>query len=161
MADLHSYQPNRFISEEKNQLDLRGQHFHLLPFGSGRRGCPGTSPALQVVQTTLATLIQCFKWKANGEERTVDMEEGPRLTLPRAHPLISVPVTRLSTRLDSTEFDVYILHLRFQTLFFFSYALTVISHEFIVQKTKNTVHVMFTGPTILFTQLKIILLQCF
>ena len=161
MADLHSYQPNRFISEEKNQLDLRGQHFHLLPFGSGRRGCPGTSPALQVVQTTLATLIQCFKWKVNGEERTVDMEEGPPLTLPRAHPLISVPVTRLSTRLDSTEFDVYILHLRFLTLFFFSYALTVISHEFIVQKTKNTVHVMFTGPTILFTQLKIILLQCF
>ena len=107
MADLHSYQPNRFISEEKNQLDVRGQHFHLLPFGSGRRGCPGTSLALQVVQTTLATLIQCFKWKANGEERTVDMEEGPRLTLPRAHPLISVPVTRLSTRLDSTEFDVY------------------------------------------------------
>ena len=119
MADLHSYQPNRFISEEKNQLDVRGQHFHLLPFGSGRRGCPGTSLALQVVQTTLATLIQCFKWKANGEERTVDMEEGPRLTLPRAHPLISVPVTRLSTRLDSTEFDVYVLHLRFQTFFFF------------------------------------------
>ena len=119
MADLHSYQPNRFISEEKNQLDLRGQHFHLLPFGSGRRGCPGTSPALQVVQTTLATLIQCFKWKANGEERTVDMEEGPPLTLPRAHPLIYVPVTRLSTRLDSTEFDVYVLHLRFQTFFFF------------------------------------------
>ena len=26
---------------------------------------------------------------------------------------------------------------------------------------KNTVHVMFAGPTTLFTQLKIILLQCF
>ena len=90
------FQPNRFIGEEKNQLDVRVQHFHLLPFGSGRRGCPGTSLALQVVQTTLATLIQCFEWKVSGEEGTVDMEEGPGLTLPRAHPLICVPVTRLN-----------------------------------------------------------------
>ncbi|KAM3732284.1 hypothetical protein ACB098_11G048400 [Castanea mollissima] len=91
------FQPDRFISEEKNQLDVRGQHFHLLPFGSGRRGCPGTSLALQVVQTTLATLIQCFEWKVSGgSEGTVDMEEGPGLTLLKAHPLICVPVTRLN-----------------------------------------------------------------
>ncbi|GMY14148.1 cytochrome P450 93A3-like [Fagus crenata] len=92
------FRPDRFISKEgcgKNQLDVRGQHFHLLPFGSGRRGCPGTSLALQVVQTTLATLIQCFEWKVSGGEGIVDMEEGPGITLPRAHPLICVPVARL------------------------------------------------------------------
>ena len=94
--------PNRFVSEDgsgKSQLDLRGQHFHLLPFGSGRRGCPGTSLALQVVQTSLAAIVQCFDWKV-GDGRntngTVDMEEGLGLTLPRAHPLVCVPVARLS-----------------------------------------------------------------
>ena len=46
-------------------------------------------------------------------------------------------------------------------LFFFPYVWTVISHDFIVQGTKNIVHALFTDPTILFTYLKIILLQCF
>ncbi|KAL2483128.1 Cytochrome [Forsythia ovata] len=93
------FQPERFLNEDGNvkaQLDVRGQHYHLLPFGSGRRGCPGTSLALQVVQTTLAAMIQCFEWKAEGNG-TVDMEEGPGLTLPKAHPLICFPVARLDT----------------------------------------------------------------
>ncbi|XP_074375462.1 cytochrome P450 93A3-like [Apium graveolens] len=99
------FKPERFLmsSEDirngKSQLDVRGQHFHFLPFGSGRRGCPGTTLALQIVQTTLAVLIQCFEWKVRGEgkngENTVNMEEGFGLTLPRAHPLVCVPVARL------------------------------------------------------------------
>ncbi|KAK7285533.1 hypothetical protein RJT34_20307 [Clitoria ternatea] len=92
------FRPERFISEEgsvKGRLDVRGQHFHLIPFGSGRRGCPGTSLALQVVQTNLAAMIQCFEWKVNGGNGTIDMQEKPGLTLSRAHPLICVPVPRL------------------------------------------------------------------
>ncbi|KAK4581655.1 hypothetical protein RGQ29_025010 [Quercus rubra] len=73
------FQPNRLISEE-----------------NGRRGYPRTSLALQVFQTTLATLIQRFEWKVSGGKGTIDMEEGPGLTLPRAHPLICVLVTRLN-----------------------------------------------------------------
>lgn len=94
-----TFSPDRFMSSKgngKSQLDVRGQHFHLLPFGSGRRGCPGTTLALQVVQTTLAAMIQCFEWKVIGGNQTVNMEEGPGLTLPRANPLICIPVTRLN-----------------------------------------------------------------
>ena len=94
------FKPERFLSEDGsgniNQLDVRGQNFHFLPFGSGRRGCPGTTLGLQVVQTTLAAMVQCFEWKVNGKENIVDMEEGPGLTLPRAHPLVCVPLTRLN-----------------------------------------------------------------
>ncbi|XP_008240968.1 PREDICTED: cytochrome P450 93A3-like [Prunus mume] len=95
------FKPERFMTEEgslKSQLDMRGQHFHMLPFGSGRRGCPGTSLALAVVQPTLAAMIQCFEWKLDGGNGSgiVDMEEGPGLTLPRAHPLVCVPVARLN-----------------------------------------------------------------
>jgi len=92
--------PERFLEKEgsgKSQLDVRGQHFHLLPFGSGRRSCPGASLALQVVQTTLASMVQCFDWKVgDGDQFTVDMEEGPGISLPRAHPLVCVPVARFS-----------------------------------------------------------------
>ena len=47
----------------------------------------------------------------------------------------------------------------FQLFFFLAW--TVTSHEFTKQGTKNTVHALFTGLTVLFTHLKIILLQCF
>lgn len=90
--DPLEFRPERFLRENKAHMDVRGQHFQLLPFGSGRRGCPGTSLALQVVQTSLACMVQCFEWRVTGK---VDMEEGPGLTLPRAHPLVCVPVARL------------------------------------------------------------------
>ena len=75
---------------------LRGQHFELIPFGSGRRMCPGTSLALQVVQVNLGVMIQCFDWIVEGGKDKVDMEEKPGLTLARAHPLLCVLSPRLS-----------------------------------------------------------------
>ncbi|XP_020266929.1 cytochrome P450 93A3-like [Asparagus officinalis] len=89
------FKPERFIEIGKG-LDVRGQHFHLLPFGSGRRGCPGTTLALQVTQPMLAAMIQCFDWKVNNGHGMVDMTEGPGFTLPRAKPLICRPVAILS-----------------------------------------------------------------
>ena len=93
------FQPERFLREEGsgsiNYLDVRGQNYQLLPFGSGKRGCPGTSLAMQVVQMSLAAMVQCFEWKVDEKNGLVDMEEGPGMTLPRAHPLICVPVSRL------------------------------------------------------------------
>ncbi|CAL2272541.1 unnamed protein product [Prunus armeniaca] len=92
------FQPERFLAEEgsgKSPLDVRGQHFHFLPFGSGRRICPGTTLSLQVVQATVAAIIQCFDWKVRGGG-SVNMEETPGITVPRAHPLVCVPVARLS-----------------------------------------------------------------
>ncbi|KAK7336615.1 hypothetical protein VNO77_17161 [Canavalia gladiata] len=93
------FRPERFMGEEGNgqsQLDIRGQHYHLIPFGSGRRGCPGTSLALQVLHVNLGAIIQCFEWKVDGGNTTVDMEEKSGITLPRAHPIVCVPVPRLN-----------------------------------------------------------------
>ncbi|XP_038718382.1 3,9-dihydroxypterocarpan 6A-monooxygenase-like [Tripterygium wilfordii] len=99
--DPLEFKPERFMGQEwigkSNMLDVRGQHFHMLPFGAGRRSCPGASLALQFVPTTLAAMIQCFDWKvSDGENGFVDMEEGPGLTLPRANSLVCVPVPRFN-----------------------------------------------------------------
>ncbi|WVY98187.1 hypothetical protein V8G54_030338 [Vigna mungo] len=93
------FKPERFIDEEgKSPLDLKGQHFELLSFGAGRRSCPGASLALQIVPTTLAGMIQCFEWKVGQDGKgVVDMEEGPGMALPRAHPLLCLPVVRFSS----------------------------------------------------------------
>ncbi|ONK70154.1 uncharacterized protein A4U43_C05F30830 [Asparagus officinalis] len=85
------FKPERFTENEKG-VDVRGQHFHVLPFGSGRRGCPGASLALQVVQPMLAAMIQCFDWKVDNGHEMVDMTEGTGLTLLRARPLVCKPV---------------------------------------------------------------------
>lgn len=92
------FRPERFMNETKI-LDVRGQNnFHYLPFGSGRRGCPGISLALQILHTSLAAIIQCFEWKVSGEGNCgkVDMEQGTGVTVPRANPLVCVPVARLN-----------------------------------------------------------------
>ncbi|CAI0386888.1 unnamed protein product, partial [Linum tenue] len=90
------FEPERFMD---GKMDARGQHFEFLPFGSGRRVCPGTTLALHMVHANLAAMIQCFEWKVHGSTKSdgniVDMEEGVGLTIPRAHPLICVPVARL------------------------------------------------------------------
>ncbi|MBA0828677.1 hypothetical protein Goarm_013323, partial [Gossypium armourianum] len=46
--------PERFID---NPIDLKGQHFELLPFGSGRRICPGINMEMTVLELALANLL--------------------------------------------------------------------------------------------------------
>ncbi|KAM0942511.1 putative 3,9-dihydroxypterocarpan 6A-monooxygenase [Dioscorea sansibarensis] len=103
--DPLEFKPERFLlidnsdnnheeeEEEMKMVDFRGQYYHYLPFGSGRRVCPGMNLALQVVQATLAALIQCFEW--GPEKKVMDMAEGIGIVIPRAHPIICVPVSRL------------------------------------------------------------------
>ncbi|KAL8252852.1 hypothetical protein R6Q59_036545 [Mikania micrantha] len=88
------FMPERF---EEKPMDVRGQHFEFLPFGSGRRMCPGTSLGLKMVYATFGAMIQCFEWKAgeDGNLARVDMDEGCGFNLPKANPLVCVPVARL------------------------------------------------------------------
>ncbi|CAL1400611.1 unnamed protein product [Linum trigynum] len=88
--------PDRFV---RSDVDITGQHFQLLPFGSGRRSCPGMPLALRQLPTVLAAMIQCFDWKVKGvdggDAGLVSMDERPGLTVPRAHDLVCIPVARL------------------------------------------------------------------
>ncbi|XP_057843431.2 cytochrome P450 750A1-like [Cryptomeria japonica] len=93
--DAHQFKPERFMGCNK---DVRGQDFDLLPFGAGRRGCPGISMGLSVSELALAQLIHCFDWSVEGE---VDMEEEFGLTFPRKNPLFACPKWRLTTEYPS------------------------------------------------------------
>ncbi|KAA0036260.1 cytochrome P450 CYP736A12-like protein [Cucumis melo var. makuwa] len=57
--DPHKFDPERFIG---SQVDVKGRDFQLIPFGSGRRGCPGMQLGLTLVQFVLAQLVHCFDW---------------------------------------------------------------------------------------------------
>jgi hypothetical protein len=49
----------RFVGSE---VELQGTHFELLPFGVGRRICPGIAMALMNVEFTLANMLCGFDW---------------------------------------------------------------------------------------------------
>ncbi|PIA38367.1 hypothetical protein AQUCO_02800215v1, partial [Aquilegia coerulea] len=80
-------EPMKFNPERFEGIENDG--FKFIPFGSGRRRCPGEGLATRMVGLTLGVLIQCFDWKRVGEEM-VSMREGTGLTLPRATPLVAM-----------------------------------------------------------------------
>ncbi|XP_002974099.2 cytochrome P450 71A1 [Selaginella moellendorffii] len=53
--------PERFAG---TAVDVRGQDFELLPFGSGRRSCPAMTMGLKTAQFAVSSLIHAFDWSA-------------------------------------------------------------------------------------------------
>ncbi|KAK3038180.1 hypothetical protein RJ639_029634, partial [Escallonia herrerae] len=66
------FRPERFLTTHKD-IDLRGQSFELIPFGSGRRVCPGISLGLRILQLTLASLLHGFEFMKPSTE-PIDMK---------------------------------------------------------------------------------------
>jgi cytochrome P450 family 1 subfamily D len=84
--------PEEFRSERfvGSGVDFRGHHFQLIPFGAGRRMCPGVNLAMSVVELALANLVARFDWALpEGEaELELDMEETTGCTARKKAPLV-------------------------------------------------------------------------
>ena len=90
----HQFSPERF---EGSLVDVKGQHFQLLPFGSGRRMCPGMGQGLLVVELTLANLLHSFNWSPMDTSQPIDLSESKSSagSLTLATPLMAIPSLRL------------------------------------------------------------------
>ncbi|KAM4107454.1 hypothetical protein ACB094_04G146200 [Castanea mollissima] len=82
-------QPERFLN---STIDFKGHDFQLIPFGAGRRGCPGITFAMATNDLLFANLVHKFDWAlpdgAKGED--LDMTECSGLTIHRKVPLLAV-----------------------------------------------------------------------
>lgn len=91
------FQPERFLSTHKG-IDVKGQHFELLPFGGGRRACPGITFGLQMTLLALAGFLQAFE-VTTPLDAEVDMSATFGLTYIKTTPLEVLVKPRLSNHL--------------------------------------------------------------
>lgn len=92
------FRPERFLGKA---IDVKGQNFEFLPFGSGRRMCPGYSLGLKMISSMIANLLHGFNWKLpeNLHVDELNMEEHYGLTTPRKEPLVAIVDPRLPLHL--------------------------------------------------------------
>ncbi|VFQ58366.1 unnamed protein product [Cuscuta campestris] len=89
--DPTSFVPERFEGWEVESSSslVASQRLIVMPFGMGRRSCPGAGLAKRIIALVLASMIQCFEWKRI-TERAIDLDEGKGLTMPKAKPLVAM-----------------------------------------------------------------------
>nr|UYX45866.1 cytochrome P450 99A44 [Beckmannia syzigachne] len=97
--DAEEFIPERF---ERSKVDYKGTHFEYLPFGSGRRMCPGSNFGLAALELILARLLYYFDWSllAGTRPDEVDMDMVVGATLKRKNPL-NLVVTPYNVPMES------------------------------------------------------------
>eukprot|EP00252_Welwitschia_mirabilis_P000622 TRINITY_DN10613_c0_g1_i2.p2 TRINITY_DN10613_c0_g1~~TRINITY_DN10613_c0_g1_i2.p2 ORF type:complete len:215 (-),score=37.10 TRINITY_DN10613_c0_g1_i2:67-711(-) len=90
--DVDKFKPERFLEEGSSKSLMT----KMVPFGLGRRMCPGKNLALSVVELVVAQLLHCFHWSIK-DENDLDMSEKISLTVQRASPLLVTPTPRSPT----------------------------------------------------------------
>lgn len=93
--DADSFNPSRFLKD--GVPDYKGSNFEFIPFGSGRRSCPGMQLGLYALEVAVVHLLHCFTWELPDgmKPHELDMNDVFGLTAPRATRLSAVPTPRL------------------------------------------------------------------
>lgn len=85
------FKPERFLNSD---IDVKGQDFQVLPFGTGRRSCVGMPLGHRMVHYSLASLLHAFEWEFP-TDLLEDMTEKVGITLQKARTLVGIPQPRL------------------------------------------------------------------
>ncbi|KAF7847876.1 hypothetical protein BT93_L2489 [Corymbia citriodora subsp. variegata] len=85
-VNSNEFAPERFLGSD---IDLRGKNFELVPFGGGRRICPGLPLATRMLHLMLGSLINSFNWRLEDgvTPENMNMEDKFGISVQRAQPL--------------------------------------------------------------------------
>ncbi|KAK1440579.1 hypothetical protein QVD17_06408 [Tagetes erecta] len=95
-VDPDTFKPSRFLVDNA-PTGYKDSNFEFIPFGSGRRSCPGMQLGLYTAELALARLLHCFSWELPGglKPSELDMSDTFGLAAPRATRLVAIPKPRL------------------------------------------------------------------
>ncbi|KAA8544289.1 hypothetical protein F0562_022301 [Nyssa sinensis] len=98
-TEAERFHPERFLN---SPMDFKGIDFEYIPFGAGRRICPGVLFALPNIELPLAQLLYHFDWKlpTGLKEEKLDMNEAFGLTVRRRHDLYLIPIPYYPTPVE-------------------------------------------------------------
>lgn len=99
--DPLKFNPDRFFNGVDDNIEMKGAHPQLLPFGSGRRICPGIFMTMAIVYSTLARMLHSFDWSVahkNGATE-IDMRERSGAIAAKLDSLEAFPSPRLPAHL--------------------------------------------------------------
>uniref|UniRef100_M1CJK1 Cytochrome P450 n=1 Tax=Solanum tuberosum TaxID=4113 RepID=M1CJK1_SOLTU len=85
--------PERFCNvNNKDIIDYKSGEFEMIPFGGGRRGCPGISLGVATVELALANLLYAFDWELSYGmvKEDIDIDTLPGMTMHKKNPLCLV-----------------------------------------------------------------------
>ncbi|KAI7729242.1 hypothetical protein M8C21_008374 [Ambrosia artemisiifolia] len=93
--DPNTFNPSRFL--QSGAPDFKGDNYEFIPFGSGRRSCPGMQLGLYAMEMAVAHLLHSFTWQLPDgiKPSEIDMTDVFGLTAPKAIRLVAVPTPRL------------------------------------------------------------------
>ncbi|GLT91547.1 hypothetical protein SLE2022_094300 [Rubroshorea leprosula] len=70
-TEADKFFPNRFLD---STADYKGSNYEFIPFGAGRRMCPGISFATATIELALANLLYHFDWKLPDGKTSEDLD---------------------------------------------------------------------------------------
>ncbi|KAG9157491.1 hypothetical protein Leryth_010323 [Lithospermum erythrorhizon] len=96
--DPLEFRPERFLEED---IDVKGSDFRVLPFGAGRRICPGAQLGINMVTSMLGHFLHHFDWSPppGVKPEEIDLSEKPGAVCFMLNPLQAVATPRLPAEL--------------------------------------------------------------
>ncbi|MED6207477.1 hypothetical protein PIB30_036152 [Stylosanthes scabra] len=97
--EAERFYPERFLDCE---IEYKGSHFEFIPFGAGKRMCPGISYALPSIELALAQLLYHFDWDlpSGVSHENFDMMEAFGVTMRRKNDLFVIPICQLHVPIE-------------------------------------------------------------
>ncbi|XP_060176019.1 cytochrome P450 76A2-like [Lycium barbarum] len=88
--DPMSFKPERFLG---SKIDVKGQHYELIPFGAGRRMCVGLPLGHRMMHFTLGSLLHEFEWELpeGVSPKSINMDESMGVTARKSDSLKVIP----------------------------------------------------------------------